>query len=351
MEIETEEKYENDVIEKVEYLRRVLTSNDMKSKREISIKNIKESTSNELLNQQNIFGKLIEEGFIVPICNGVYAYGGIFLHVFNYFCEKINMFGKKSFSSIVEYEVPAIFPIDKFAEGKYFENFPHHIMFQTVMQNDIKILEQFAKKGVSDKKVFEKMQSPLNVLRHAACVPIYPLLKNTIIDKAEPKCFLVSGKCFRNEGKNAFELARLNEFYMKEYVFVGTQEQIYEFIKKGRELWNEWTDIFRLNCRVDTANDSFFASNYKKLRFFQIMGDSKQEFKVLIPGTNDYIAVSSSNIHRTHFTKSYNIRNSDAYCSSSCVAFGIDRLTYALLSQKGLDVSRWDQKTREEINI
>jgi radical SAM superfamily enzyme YgiQ (UPF0313 family) len=108
VEIETEEKYENDVIEKVEYLRRVLTSNDMKSKRELSIKNIKESTSNELLNQQNIFGKLIEEGFIVPICNGVYAYGGIFLHVFNYFCEKINMFGKKSFSSIVEYEVPAI---------------------------------------------------------------------------------------------------------------------------------------------------------------------------------------------------------------------------------------------------
>jgi hypothetical protein len=199
VEIETEEKYENDVIEKVEYLRRVLTSNDMKSKREISIKNIKESTSNELLNQQNIFGKLIEEGFIVPICNGVYAYGGIFLHVFNYFCEKINMFGKKSFSSIVEYEVPAIFPIDKFAEGKYFENFPHHIMFQTVMQNDIKAHGQAP-------ELFSQRQAFIahDLVSHAALQSVLQQLKNKAQDKRrgqnqrDPQDMPCCNRCIRN---------------------------------------------------------------------------------------------------------------------------------------------------------
>ncbi|ETI96508.1 MAG: hypothetical protein Q606_CBAC00062G0024, partial [Intestinibacter bartlettii DORA_8_9] len=118
---------------------------------------------------------------------------------------------------------------------------------------------------------------------------------------------------------------------------------------KCRNLWYFWVDKFKLNGKIDTANDSFFASNYKKLKLFQMLGDSKQEFKLWLPDSDSYISASSSNVHRTHFTKERNIRNEHGYCQSSCFAFGLERLTYALLSQKGLDVKLWDDDTYEEI--
>lgn len=90
-------------------------------------------------------------------------------------------------------------------------------------------------------------------------------------------------------------------------------------------------------------------SNYKKLKIFQILGDSKQEFRVYIPDGDFFCAVSSSNVHRTHFTKTYNIHNDNSFCQSSCFAFGIERLSYALLSQKGVDIDKWDEATRKEI--
>jgi seryl-tRNA synthetase len=223
-------------------------------------------------------------------------------------------------------------------------------MFQTVMKNDIKIMEMFSKYGTKDKTIFNNMKRPDLILRNAACVPIYPFLENTVIDDAKPKCFLVSGKCFRNEGSNVFELARLNEFYMKEYVFIGTPEQTKTYINKAKELWEYWADVFQLNCKVDTANDSFFASNYKKLRLFQILGDSKQEFRLLLPHKSDYLACSSANFHRTHFTKSYNIKNKSSYCYSSCFAFGVERLAYAFLSQKGIDIDKWDKTSSDELS-
>jgi hypothetical protein len=136
---------------------------------------------------------------------------------------------------------------------------------------------------------------------------------------------------------------------MKEFVCIGTLEQTLDMIKSARALWEEWIDTFNLNCTIETANDSFFASNYKKLKIFQILGDSKQEFRVYIPDGDFFCAVSSSNVHRTHFTKTYNIHNDNSFCQSSCFAFGVERLSYALLSQKGVDIDKWDEATRKEI--
>ena len=65
---------------------------------------------------------------------------------------------------------------------------------------------------------------------------------------------------------------------------MGTAEQCEESVKKAKRLWLEWIRVFGLNCRISTATDSFFASNYKKLKLFQILGNSKQEFQVCLPG-------------------------------------------------------------------
>jgi hypothetical protein len=347
--LEIEPSEEIDILNKIDDLKKMLQSEEVKQRHEVTTKVIKDYTTNEVIHSNPIFDELIESGAVVPISEGIFAYGGLFLDVCKYFWRKIDEFGKTNFTDIIEYDVPGIYPIDRFEQGLYFESFPHHIMFPTTIKNDMNVLNEFSQNGTGNGEIFKKMNPPENVLRHAACVPIYPLLEGKNIDPDSPRIFLVSGKCFRNEGHNVFELARLKEFYMKEYVFVGTREQTHDYVEKARELWNYWIEKFGLNCKLETANDSFFASNYKKLKIFQILGDSKQEFKVWLPASKIYCAVSSSNIHRTHFTKAHDIKNGNAYCQSSCFAFGIERLSYALLSQKGLDVSKWDEQSRVEV--
>ena len=318
---------------------------------EPGIKTLEDHTDEETLNNVPIFDQLLERGDVRPTSEGSYIYGGIFLKILRYFDAKIDDFGRNTFSDIREYTFPALHPISSYEKGGYFDNFPHFMMFQTSLENDIHILDSFAKEGVGDGSVFKKMRMPKNVLRHAACVPVYEMLEDAVLPNDTSIEFLVSGKCFRNEGANVFELSRINEFQMNEYVFAGSPEQCEQCMTQAKYLWDFWQKTFSANTKLDTANDSFFASNYKKLQLFQLLGDSKREFKWKIPCHGSYVSCGSMNFHRTHFSKPYNIRNeSQDYCYTSCFAFGIERLTFALLSQKGIDPAKWDAATHSEIS-
>lgn len=310
-------------------------------------------TSNDTINKNDVFIKLIENRCVRELAPGVFSYSGLFLKIYEYFEKKIDEYAYKNFDNITEEVYPVLFPVSEYIKGRYFENFPHYIMFQTKVNNNIETYEKFmSKKSLCTcmDEILEETAVPKNVLRHATCAPVYPSLENSILKADELKCFLVSGKCFRNEELNIKELSRLNEFYMKEFVFVGNTEKIDSFIERSKELVRFWVDIFSLNSKCETANDSFFASNYKKLKYFQLIGNSKLEYKFLIPNNEEYISCCSANYHRTHFSKPYNIKNEkDEYCYTACFAFGIERLTYAFLSQKGLDIEKWDKDTFDEI--
>lgn len=341
--------HEQAVRESIEKLENMITAGKF-AKKDVKTSILEDHTDVKTLNEENIFQELLDRGIIARITDGAYAYSDIFLKVYRYFSDKIEKNGFRTFEKIKEYEFPVLYPLHSYKAGGYFESFPHHIMFQSLMKNDIDVIDRFATQGVDEEHLDRDMRIPRNVLRHAGCVPVYEMLRDQTISPDAPRIFMVSGKCFRNEDHNVCELARLNEFYMKEYVFVGTAEQCEEGIERAKRLWDEWTQVFSLNCRVSTATDSFFASNYKKLKLFQVLGNSKQEFQLRLPGSDRFSACGSVNFHRTHFTKPYNIKSSeDAYCYSACCAFGIDRLTYALLSQKGIDPEKWDARTYQEI--
>lgn len=344
-----EDQYLAEVEEKCGKLKEMMEGGRLSGK-ELDIQTLEDHTDRATANTERVFPKLLASGAVKELAGGAYAYSGIFLKVYQYFIKKIDSFGFETFEDIREFEFPALYPIRDYEKGKYFETFPHYIMFQTEMKNDLEVLDRFARKGTSDPAIFQEMKTPVNVLRHAACAPIYGMLSGQRILPDRPLTFLVSGKCYRNEAQNVFELARLMEFLMKEYVFVGTSEQCLNQVERAKGLWRFWIDTFGLNCKVDSANDSFFASNYKKLKLFQLMGNSKQEFKWYIPGTESFVACSSANFHRTHFSKPYRIKNdAGTFCHTACFAFGVERLAYSLLNQKGDEPSGWDQATYEEI--
>ena len=266
---EADDAYADEVQAKCQNLKDMILGGKLANK-EIPIKTLIDRSEVQVLNHDPVFAKLAEQESVIEICKGVYAYAGLFLKIMRYFDKKIAEFGYANFEGLKEHEYPVLYPVEKYAKGRYFETFPHFIMFQTVMNNDLDTLGRFAEQGVSDPAIFEEMKTPVNVLRHAACAPIYEILSGRTISLEKPEVYMVKGKCFRNEADNVFELARVNEFTMKEYVFIGTPEQCNDGIQSAKALWKFWADTFGLNCKLDTANDSFFASNYQKLKLFQI---------------------------------------------------------------------------------
>lgn len=339
---------EEEVVRKLDILKKDLS--ETKYGCNVEEKVIFSSMENELINSESIYEELLSKRDIIKLSAGSYAYGGLFLKVFNYFSERFKRYAYGLCGDgIKTYNVPVLYPADEYERGKYFENFPHHIMFQTLIKNDIEVLNKFAESKMNNGELLREMQVPKNVLRHAACVPVYQWHENTVAEYEKPVTYFVTGRCFRNEDKNICELIRLNEFVMKEIVFIGRSQQVVDMLDKARGFWFDIINDFKLCAEIKTANDSFFALNYQKQKLFQKLGESKLEFRLYVPGRDTMVASGSSNYHRTHFTMEYKIKTPDEYCHSACIALGLDRLTYAFLSQKGLDVSKWDEFSRNEI--
>jgi hypothetical protein len=345
----SDEKQKEQIISKLDILKELTNQKVIQDAAKARTKVFLDHTAVKCRNDAPVFDTLVETGDLYECGDGIFGYGGAFLKIIHYFLKKTREMGLIQFGA-KEYEFPVLFPIESFKQGGYFETFPHHIMFQATLKNDIDVLNQFAKTGWAEgTEILENIHTPVNVLKNAACGPIYPMLAGKDIGP-EMQVYFTADRCFRNEAANIFELARLNEFSMSEVVFIGKEDQIKEGMERAKELWHYWIDLFNLNCLIESANDSFFAGNYKKLKFFQKIGDSKIEFKLLLPHCGKYIACASANYHRTHFSKKYDIHSGDGYCHTACIAFGLERLAYAFLCQHGCEPERWEQRIQDEIN-
>jgi seryl-tRNA synthetase len=189
------------------------------------------------------------------------------------------------------------------------------------------------------------------VLTPAACYPLYPLVAargplppgGVIVD--------VAADCFRREPSRSLD--RLQSFRMREFVRIGSPENITTFregwIARARELATE----LALPHTVDIANDPFFG------RVGQIMAVSQLQqslkFELLIPyyaGAKP-TACMSFNYHREHFGQVWGIKasNSEEPVHTGCVAFGMDRLTVALFANHGVDPDRWPASARRALEL
>jgi hypothetical protein len=102
------------------------------------------------------------------------------------------------------------------------------------------------------------------VLTPAACYPVYPIVASRGEVPAEGLLFDVASDCFRREPSR--DLDRLQSFRMREYVCVGTPEQITEFRerwmvrrKSSRSCW----DCLTASIRRATLSSAAAASSWR----------------------------------------------------------------------------------------
>jgi seryl-tRNA synthetase len=188
------------------------------------------------------------------------------------------------------------------------------------------------------------------VLLPAACYPAYPIAAARGRAPAAGHVFDVAAECFRHEPSQHVD--RMQSFRMREYVRMGTPDQVIGFRQNWIERAKGIADELRLPHRIDFASDPFFGRTGQLLAANQIDQALKYELLIPVRSNEQPTACMSFNYHRDYFGKTWGISDATGNVAhTGCAAFGIDRLALALFAIHGLDTSIWPATVREALNV
>lgn len=184
------------------------------------------------------------------------------------------------------------------------------------------------------------------VLTPAACYPLYPTVAKRGALPEGGGLFDLQSYCFRREPSN--DPARMQLFRMREYVRMGTPEQVMAFRNDWMERGKALMASVVLPVEIDVANDPFFGRAGRMMKNNQ--RDQNLKFELLIPITSTAkpTACMSFNYHQDHFGKGWEINTADGEVAhTACVGFGLERIALALLNHHGLDIDAWPAPVRK----
>ncbi|WP_082478772.1 amino acid--[acyl-carrier-protein] ligase [Methylobacterium sp. Leaf102] len=188
------------------------------------------------------------------------------------------------------------------------------------------------------------------VLTPAACYPVYPIAAARGAVPAAGYRFDVACDCFRREPSP--HLDRLQSFRMREYVVIGTPDQVAEF----RERWigraTAIADELGLPYVIEQASDPFFGRLGQIKAFSQLEAALKFELLIPLRGEAAGTACMSFNYHREHFGTTWDLRHADGEpAHTGCVAFGMDRLAVAMFATHGATIADWPVSVRAALSL
>ena len=167
---------------------------------------------------------------------------------------------------------------------------------------------------------------------------------------ALPIFFDVAADCFRHEPSRHVD--RFQTFRMREFVRIGTPDQVIAFRQEWMARAPEIADLLGLSYTVETANDPFFGRAGKLMAINQLEQSLKFELLSPVRSAQQPTACMSFNYHREHFGKTWDLATAAGELAhTGCVAFGIDRLTLALFAAHGLDLRNWPAAAREALAL
>ncbi|MDD5269022.1 MAG: amino acid--[acyl-carrier-protein] ligase [Methylococcales bacterium] len=299
---------------------------------------------NDLYNSQTFYDGLVYHGLIVPTAvPGTFGRGEIFEDVVNRFNDLVNRLAADDGAEV--YFFPPVIDRKIMEKVHYLETFPHlcgsvHSYFGTSAAS-AQELASCADEGGEWGQLLKQTEV---VLSPAACYPVYPTLKGTL--PSEGRLVTVLNWVFRHEPSQ--EPTRLQSFRMREFIRVGTAEQVVPWrdmwLQRGLTLLHD----LQLPASSDVASDPFFGRGGKMRALSQ--KDQKLKFEILVPviSATEPTAVCSFNYHQDHFASAFDIFASDgSVAHSACMGFGMERIAMALFKTHGFDIAQWPYKVRQ----
>jgi seryl-tRNA synthetase len=135
---------------------------------------------------------------------------------------------------------------------------------------------------------------------------------------------------------------------MREVIFIGTKDFVLQKREAARLYMQKIFEQIGLAYRVESANDPFFIGEFRKQAAFQSAFQLKYEIRAALPFKDSTLAVGSYNYHQDFFGRNLNITlPNGSPVHTGCVAFGLERIAYAFLSQYGLNPEAWPKFVKD----
>ena len=290
----------------------------------------------------------IAEALLLPTgVDGVYARTALFEQAATGLTTLISRYREPDTEVL---RLPPVMSRRQLQQSGYLESFPHLLgCVSCVAGDEAQIRASVARCQAGDDWTGALAAADL-VLSPAACYPVYPLIASRGQLPAAGLKFDVACDCFRREPSQLLD--RLQSFRMREYVCVGTPEQVADFRARWMKRAAAIAGQLGLACRIEPASDPFFGRGGKLLAKSQIEQALKFELVVPLHSAGAPTACVSFNDHRDHFGAAWNLRTAaGAVAHSGCVAFGIDRLALALFASHGVELARWPTRVRQALRV
>jgi seryl-tRNA synthetase len=297
--------------------------------------------------------ELLERGEMFQEAAGIFTLGPLVTRLISFF-ERQFIVLADSFGA-APYRFPTLIPAKSLERVGYFRAFPQSLSFVMHLREDLDAIDNFAQHTACDEHglntpadSFAKIQA---LLSPAVCYHLYFALADKPLPGGKMTATAV-GNCFRYESVNLASLERLWNFTMREVIFVGPKDFVLQNRETGRERMRGFFEEIGLAYRVESANDPFFIGEFKKQAAFQSAFQLKFEIRARLPFKQGTLAVGSYNYHQDFFGRSLNITLPDGSpAHTGCIAFGLERMAFAFLSQYGLDAANWPDSVRKYVLV
>ena len=295
--------------------------------------------------EQNLLERMIAAGHYIPMgVDGLYGKSGTFEQVVDRVERLITSYNAGQNAIVMRF--PPAISQKTFEESGYLKSFPHFAgsihCFCGDEKEHMRILE-----CVAEGKDWTQGQLTAGlVLTPAACYPAYPVIAQRGPVGPDGVTIDLLNFCFRHEPSK--EPTRLQFFRQREFVRVGSADQVLEF----RTRWLEWAQkiitSLALPLHVDVATDVFFGRTGRVLASSQRAQKLKFELLVPVNSVENPTACVSFNYHMDHFGHIWNLRTvGEELAHTACVGFGLERITVALFKHHGMDPAAWPAEVRE----
>jgi seryl-tRNA synthetase len=295
------------------------------------------------------YADMLARGLAFPCGDGQVAIAEPVLALFHRLDDLVTGIVRTEFGAR-EYRYPTLLPLESLRRSGYVTSFPHHVMFATRLPADLDEYRGFVadvEAGTdAGQAAMARCTDGTYCLPPTMCYHTFQQLRGTRLADERP-VVTARGKSFRFESRYETDLERLWDFTIRETVFFGPRDHVRAELERFLGLVTALFDELGLTGQVEAANDPFFASgraaeSASSQRLLQLKYEAR-----LAVAPDRTIAVSSFNLHDAHFGSAFDIALPDGSTAhSACVGFGLERLTYAVLCQFGLDQRQWPRQLR-----
>jgi len=291
---------------------------------------------------------LKEALFISTGVDGVYARTGLYEGVVEALAVLISSL-RPAGAEVLRF--PPVMSRAQLERHGYLKSFPNLLGAVSCLCGDERHIRSVVNRFVEDGEPWtDELDAADLVLAPAACYPVYPLAAARGPLPAAGLTFDVAADCFRREPST--DIDRLQSFRMREYVRIGTAEQIHGFREQWIALATGLADRLGLTYTVDLASDPFFGRGGAIVAQSQIEQALKFELLVPVRSAEAPTACMSFNYHQDHFGQTWDLKTADGdVAHTGCVAFGMDRLAVAMFATHGADPEAWPSAVKEALRL